>query len=53
MTAVALPLWLALLGVVLRGAGFAFRKEVTRSACACPARRSPSPRWSPRSSWVP
>jgi cytochrome bd ubiquinol oxidase subunit II len=30
MTALALPLWLALAGVVLRGAGFAFRKELTR-----------------------
>src|SRR5580658_8744599 len=30
MTAVALPLWLALAGIVLRGAGFAFRKEITR-----------------------
>ena len=30
MTAAALPLWLALLGIVLRGAGFAFRKEVNR-----------------------
>ena len=30
MTAAALPLWLALAGIVLRGAGFAFRKEVTR-----------------------
>jgi cytochrome d ubiquinol oxidase subunit II len=29
MTAVALPLWLALAGIVLRGAGFAFRKEVS------------------------
>ncbi len=29
MTAAALPLWLALLGIVLRGAGFAFRKEVS------------------------
>jgi cytochrome d ubiquinol oxidase subunit II len=28
MTAVALPLWLAVLGIVLRGSGFAFRKEV-------------------------
>jgi cytochrome d ubiquinol oxidase subunit II len=28
MTAAALPIWLAVLGVVLRGAGFAFRKEV-------------------------
>lgn len=28
MTASALPIWLALLGIVLRGAGFAFRKEV-------------------------
>src|SRR5271170_8273907 len=27
MTAAALPLWLALLGIVLRGVGFAFRKE--------------------------
>jgi cytochrome bd ubiquinol oxidase subunit II len=30
MTALALPLWLALGGIVLRGAGFAFRKELTR-----------------------
>src|ERR1700761_8710663 len=30
MTAAALPLWLALLGIVLRGAGFAFRKEMSR-----------------------
>lgn len=29
MTVLALPLWLALGGVVLRGAGFAFRKEIT------------------------
>jgi cytochrome bd ubiquinol oxidase subunit II len=29
MTAAALPLWLAVLGIVLRGSGFAFRKEVT------------------------
>jgi cytochrome d ubiquinol oxidase subunit II len=29
MTVVALPLWLALAGIVLRGAGFAFRKEVS------------------------
>jgi cytochrome d ubiquinol oxidase subunit II len=28
MTAAALPLWLSILGIVLRGAGFAFRKEV-------------------------
>ena len=28
MTADALPIWLAVLGIVLRGAGFAFRKEV-------------------------
>jgi cytochrome d ubiquinol oxidase subunit II len=28
MTATALPLWLAVLGIVLRGSGFAFRKEV-------------------------
>jgi cytochrome d ubiquinol oxidase subunit II len=28
MTACALPLWLAVLGIVLRGAGFAFRKEM-------------------------
>jgi cytochrome d ubiquinol oxidase subunit II len=30
MIALALPLWLALAGIVLRGAGFAFRKEVRR-----------------------
>jgi cytochrome d ubiquinol oxidase subunit II len=30
MTAAAVPLWLAVLGIVLRGAGFAFRKEVAR-----------------------
>jgi cytochrome bd ubiquinol oxidase subunit II len=30
MTAAALPIWLAVLGIVLRGAGFAFRKEVSR-----------------------
>ena len=30
MTAAALPLWLALAGIVLRGAGFAFRKEVSQ-----------------------
>ena len=30
MTAAALPLWLAPLGIVLRGAGFAFRKEMNR-----------------------
>src|SRR6201987_4083297 len=30
MTALALPLWLAVAGIVLRGAGFAFRKELTR-----------------------
>ena len=29
MTALALPLWLAVGGIVLRGAGFAFRKEIT------------------------
>src|ERR1700759_2468220 len=29
MTALALPLWLALAGIVLRGAGFAFRKELS------------------------
>jgi cytochrome d ubiquinol oxidase subunit II len=28
MTAAALPLWLAAFGIVLRGAGLAFRKEV-------------------------
>ncbi|HEY4464616.1 MAG TPA: cytochrome d ubiquinol oxidase subunit II [Streptosporangiaceae bacterium] len=27
MTAAALPIWLAVLGIVLRGSGFAFRKE--------------------------
>jgi cytochrome bd ubiquinol oxidase subunit II len=36
MTTLALPLWLALAGIVLRGAGFAFRKELTR----LPARRA-------------
>ncbi|MBV9449285.1 MAG: cytochrome d ubiquinol oxidase subunit II [Streptosporangiaceae bacterium] len=30
MNAAALPLWLALAGIVLRGSGFAFRKEVHR-----------------------
>jgi cytochrome d ubiquinol oxidase subunit II len=30
MTALALPIWLALAGIVLRGSGFAFRKEVSR-----------------------
>ncbi len=30
MIAAALPLWLALAGIVLRGAGFAFRKELSR-----------------------
>jgi bd-type cytochrome oxidase subunit II len=30
MTALALPTWLAVGGIVLRGAGFAFRKEITR-----------------------
>lgn len=30
MTVLALPLWLALAGIVLRGSGFAFRKEMTR-----------------------
>jgi cytochrome bd ubiquinol oxidase subunit II len=30
MNTAALPLWLAVAGVVLRGAGFAFRKEVSR-----------------------
>jgi cytochrome bd ubiquinol oxidase subunit II len=30
MIAVALPLWLAVAGIVLRGSGFAFRKELTR-----------------------
>lgn len=30
MSVVALPLWLALAGIVLRGSGFAFRKEVHR-----------------------
>ena len=32
MITLALPLWLALAGIVLRGAGFAFRKEITRLA---------------------
>ena len=30
MTGVVLPLWLAVGGIVLRGAGFAFRKEISR-----------------------
>jgi cytochrome bd ubiquinol oxidase subunit II len=30
MTVAAVPIWLAVGGIVLRGAGFAFRKEVTR-----------------------
>jgi cytochrome d ubiquinol oxidase subunit II len=30
MTALALPIWLAAGGIVLRGAGFAFRKEISR-----------------------
>jgi cytochrome d ubiquinol oxidase subunit II len=30
MTAAALPIWLAVLGIVLRGAGFAFRAEARR-----------------------
>jgi cytochrome bd ubiquinol oxidase subunit II len=30
MTVLALPIWLAAGGIVLRGAGFAFRKEITR-----------------------
>ena len=30
MTVAALPLWLAVGGIVLRGAGFAFRKELSR-----------------------
>ena len=29
MTTLALPLWLAAAGIVLRGAGFAFRQEIT------------------------
>jgi hypothetical protein len=30
MSTLALPLWLALAGIVLRGAGFAYRKELSR-----------------------
>src|SRR5215470_9073575 len=30
MSVLALPLWLAVAGIVLRGAGFAFRKEITQ-----------------------
>ena len=30
MTVTAVPLWLAVGGIVLRGSGFAFRKEITR-----------------------
>jgi cytochrome bd ubiquinol oxidase subunit II len=29
MSALALPIWLAVAGIVLRGSGFAFRKEIT------------------------
>jgi cytochrome d ubiquinol oxidase subunit II len=32
MTTTALPLWLAVAGIVLRGAGFAFRKEISQPA---------------------
>jgi cytochrome bd ubiquinol oxidase subunit II len=32
MNTLALPIWLAVFGVVLRGAGFAFRKEVSQLA---------------------
>ncbi len=34
MTVAALPLWLALAGIVLRGAGFAFRKQLSRLGTA-------------------
>ena len=45
MTTAALPLWLALAGIVLRGAGFAFRKELSRLPQQREAARpSPSPR---------
>src|SRR4029453_5759851 len=30
MNTAALPLWIAVAGVVLRGSGFAFRKEISR-----------------------
>jgi cytochrome bd ubiquinol oxidase subunit II len=30
MSALALPIWLAVAGIVLRGSGFAFRKEITK-----------------------
>ena len=39
MTTAALPLWLAAAGIVLRGAGFAFRKEVSRLPPAARGRR--------------
>ena len=39
MTTVALPLWLAVAGIVLRGAGFAFRKELSRLPPAARGRR--------------
>ena len=39
MTVLALPLWLAVAGIVLRGAGFAFRKEITQAALAASRRR--------------
>ena len=44
MTAAALPLWLAVGGIVLRGSGFAFRKEVFGWAERGPARCSHFPR---------
>ena len=39
MTTAALPLWLAVAGIVLRGAGFAFRKEAVPAAPAARGRR--------------
>ena len=53
ITTLYVPLTLAAIGIVLRGAGFAFRKSIEGSRRAAPpARPSPSPRSSPRSSWA-
>ena len=54
MTAAALPLWLAVAGIVLRGAGFAFRKELSR----LPLQRAAGATFAfssllTRSSWAP
>ena len=55
MSTLFVPLALAALGIVLRGAGFAFRKSVGRARRPARASAPPSrsPRCSPRSSWAP